>query len=73
MAISDMTKVGKECAIAALISTKWGIDCFEKAGFTTPCATIWTCVALGVVLWCDNLAAHVVWQPRCWVSVLETS
>ena len=49
MAISDMTKVGKECAIAALISTKWGIDCFEKAGFTTPCATIWTCVALRVV------------------------
>jgi len=63
MAIPDMTKVGKECAIEALIDKSWGVKCFEKAGFTSPCAVIWTYDALYDGHNCKDICLKDLFKP----------
>lgn len=63
MGLPDMTRIGKICAIEALLNITWGVRCFERAGFTTPCAMIWTYDALYDGQHCRDICVKEILSP----------
>jgi hypothetical protein len=61
--IPDMTKKGKICGLEAALSTKLGVECFEKLGFTSPCATIWTYDAQYDLKHCGEICLEELFAP----------
>jgi len=41
MKITDMTTVGKKCAVKSILNKNLGLQCYLDLGMTLPCAWIW--------------------------------
>lgn len=46
-----------------ILKEEWGIECFEKLGFTTPCATIWAYDALFDEKHCGGICVKDLFKP----------
>jgi hypothetical protein len=68
MAYPDLTTPGRECGLVSILSPQLGRDCFQKIGFTAPCAAIWyrdaqhtreNCFAVCIKDWIEKVPNNV--------------
>jgi len=63
IAIPDITKVGKECGVEAVLDMALGIKCFRELGLTEPCAQIWAYDAVADAKPCGGTCLKDAGQP----------
>merc|ERR1711976_334099 len=63
ISVPDMTKVGKECGLEAVLDIDLGIKCFQKLGMTKPCARIWAYDAVADTGPCGAICFKDLRQP----------
>lgn len=62
---SDLSSLAKLCASQAAVHLSVGVECFVRAGFTQPCATIWAYDVLNTAQKCfQRCTAHMAAPPN---------